>query len=189
MQITLLRHGMPNIDKNSRITATEFGAWVSEYNTASLDVIACEPPPVTIEHAHKCRFVVCSNLTRSLESAKALGLPDINASEALFRELETPHANWCFPRLSPGAWAVIFRIMWAAGYSANVETFEEARGRARHCAERLAELATEHGKILFVGHGLLNWLISRYLKKMGWAGSRTPPRKYWDFAIYNYHTR
>ena len=188
MQITLLRHGMPNIDINTRITASEFGAWVSQYNIANLD-INCRPPQLAIDQANRCTFVMCSNLIRSLESAKILGLADINASEAMFRELETPYANWCFPRLSPGVWAVIFRLMWAAGYSANVETFGEAKGRARHCAERLTELAFEHGKILFVGHGLLNWFISRYLKKMGWAGSRISPRKYWDFAIYHYRAR
>jgi broad specificity phosphatase PhoE len=185
VQITLLRHGMPDIDKNSRISATEFGAWVSKYDAASLD-INCEPPQPAIEQANRCAFVVCSDLLRSLESAKALGLADIDASEAMFRELDTPHANWHFPRLSPGAWAVIFRIMWAAGYSTNVETFAEARERARHCAERLSKLASEHGKILFVGHGLLNWFISRYLKKMGWDGSQNAPRRYWEFAVYHY---
>lgn len=53
------------------------------------------------------------------------------------------------------------------------------------CSERLAELASEHGTVLLVGHGSLNWFIARHLKKMGWSGPNKSPRKYWTFAVYS----
>lgn len=185
MEIVLLRHGMPQIAKEGRLTAAEFGKWVSAYNEAGIDA-ASRPPQNAIVEAGKCAFVVCSSLPRSRESAKALGLKAIGACDALFREMDMPYASWRFPQLSPGVWAVIFRLIWVGGYSANAESFREARERARRCAERLALLAAEHGKVLFVGHGSLNWFVSRYLKSMGWAGPPRAPRRYWEFGVYRY---
>ena len=186
MEIVLLRHGMPVIDHDRRLSASEFGQWVSAYNEAGIN-IGCAPSQAAIEQAKKCTFVVCSNLPRSLESAKTLGLESIDVCESMFREFDMPHANWRFPRLSPGTWAVVFRLMWAAGYSRNAESFEEARERARNCTERLVELASEHGRVLFVGHGSLNWFVARYLKKVGWAGPAKAPGKYWEYGVFRYH--
>lgn len=177
---------MPVIDQERRLSAAEFGQWVSAYNEAGINV-GCAPSQDAIDQAQKCAFVVCSNLPRSLESAKALGLEGIDVCDSIFREFDMPHATWRYPRLSPGTWAVVFRLLWAVGYSKNIESFEEARERARSCAERLAELASEQGKVLFVGHGSLNWFISRYLKKMGWTGSAKAPRRYWEYCVYRYH--
>jgi broad specificity phosphatase PhoE len=179
---------MPKIDKDRLLNATEFGFWVSEYNAAGINV-GCRPPQHAIEQVSRCAFVVCSSLPRSMESAKALGIESIDVCEAMFREMDMPHANRSFPRLSPAMWTVLFRLIWAVGYSANTESFKEARERARSCAQRLAELASVHGTVLLVGHGLLNWFIAWHLKKMGWSGPQKSPRNYWDFAMYRTSSR
>lgn len=185
MRIILLRHGAPKIERDLQLSASEFGRWVSDYNAAGIDD-DCRPPPCSIEQANRCAFVVCSDLPRSLASARALGVDNIGAGESLFREMSMPHANWPFPRLPLPLWPVFFRLLWALGYSANAEeSFKQARGRARACSERLAELASEHGTVLLVGHGSLNWFIARHLKKMGWSGPNKSPRKYWTFAVYS----
>ncbi|NMM25944.1 MAG: histidine phosphatase family protein [Glaciimonas sp.] len=186
MEIVLLRHGMPEIDNERRLSAVEFGRWVLAYNEAGINV-KCMPSQDAMEQAKKCAFVVCSNLPRSSESAKALGLKGIDACESMFRELDMPQGNWRFPRLSPAIWAVVFRLIWIVGYSKNAESFREAKKRAHSCAQRLTELASEHDKVLFVGHGLLNWFVSRQLKSMGWAGPQKAPRKYWEYGVYRYH--
>ena len=178
---------MPQIDKDRRLSAAEFGQWVSAYNKAGINV-GCMPPQDAMEQAKKCAFVMCSNLPRSSESAKVLGLENIDACESMFREMEMPYALWCSLRLSPGTWSALFRLMWGVGYSANGESFREARERARRCSERLTELSFEHGKVLFVGHGLLNWFVSRYLKSMGWEGPQKAPRRYWEFGVYRHRT-
>lgn len=185
MEIVLLRHGRPKIDKDRRLSAAEFGLWVLEYNAASID-IDFKPPANAIEQASRCAFIVGSDLPRSLDSAKALGVENIGACQSIFRELAVPYAGWRFPRFSPTVWTVLFRFMWIFRYSTNAESFKEAKERARCCAARLASLASEHGTVLFVGHGSLNWFISRYLKKMGWSGPKKSPRNYWEFAVYRY---
>lgn len=179
-----MRHGKPEIDKRPRLNAFEFGAWVEKYNAAGIDT-ACQPPQAAIEKANQCAFIVCSNLPRSLESAKTLGIGHLGISDPMFREMDMPHTAWRFPKLSVLAWSVIFRLAWAFGYSAGVESFKAAKGRARRCAEHLVSLASTHGTVLFVGHGSLNWFIAKHLKSMGWLCAEKPPRKYWEFSVFH----
>lgn len=174
---------MPKVDKDCRLNAAEFGRWVSEYNAAGIDA-DCRPPQPAIEQAAKCNLVVCSTFRRSLESARALGTETIDVCASTYREMDMPHVNLRFPRLSPSVWSVLFRLMWVGGYSANAESFDAARERARNCAEQLMELASVHGTVLLVGHGSLNWFIARYLKSMGWIGPKRAPREYWEFGVY-----
>lgn len=185
MEIVLLRHGEPRIDKRRRLSAASFGRWIDDYSAAGIEP-ASRPPVEAIALAQRCAFVVCSNLPRSYESALALGVPVVGMRDVLFRELDTPHANWHFPRLRPGIWAVFFRLIWVAGHTADAESVGEARARARRCAERLATLATEHGSVLFVGHAALNWLIDRQLKRLGWRGPSRAPREYWEYGVYRW---
>lgn len=183
MQIFLMRHGKPKIEKHLRLNAAEFGAWVEKYNASGIDT-EHTPPQGAIEQASQCAVTVCSHLPRSLESARALGIECIGICDATFREMDMPYAKWPFPKLSLPMWSVFFRLAWAFGYSANVESFKAAKERARRCAEHLAGLATAHGSVLFVGHGSINWFIARHLKSMGWFCSEKPPRKYWEFSVY-----
>jgi broad specificity phosphatase PhoE len=185
LQIVLMRHGKPKTDKDPRLNAREFGAWVERYNASGLD-LGHPPPQIAIAQASQCAFTVCSTLLRSLESAKVLGVGHIGMCDPLFREMEMPHAMWSFPRLSVSIWLVFFRLVWALGYSAHAESFQAARERARGCAENLATLASAHGAVLFVGHGSLNWFIAQHLKRMGWSCSETPPKKYWQFSVFSF---
>lgn len=176
---------MPNVDSDSQVTAADFGRWVERYNASGIHP-DCRPPQLAVEQAGQCSFTVCSNLPRSLESAKLLGIKSIDLCDAEFREMDMPFANWRSPRIPVRIWSVFFRLIWALGYSANAESFKAAKERARHCANRLADLASTHGTVLFVGHGSLNWFIARCLKGMEWSCPRKPPRKYWEFGVYCY---
>jgi hypothetical protein len=186
VEIVLLRHGMPKINKHRWLNAAGFGLWISEYNAAGID-LGCMPPNDLIGRAGRCSFIVCSDLPRSLESARVLKVDNIDICEPLFRELEMPHGNWRFPQLPTSVWVVAFRLLWAAGYTGKVEPFGEAKARARRCAEHLAEYASEHGTVLFVGHGSLNWFIGKYLKSMGWSGPSGSARRYWDYGVFCYN--
>lgn len=183
-KIVLMRHGKPMLDKHLRLNAAEFGAWVGEYNAAGIDT-EYWPPREAIEQANQCAMTVCSHLARSMESARALGIKNVGVCSPMFREMDMPHAAWRYPRLSLSAWSVFFRLAWVCGYSANAESFRIAKARARKCAEQLAELSSNHGTVLFVGHGSLNWFIARYLKRMGWLGPDGSPRKYWEYGIFH----
>lgn len=184
MKIVLMRHGKSRIDKHLRLNAAEFSAWVERYNAAGIDS-DCQPPQEAIEQATQCAFTVCSNLARSVESAKALGIERIGICSSMFREMDMPHAAWRFPSISLPAWSVFFRLAWAFGYSANAESFKAAKARARSCAEHLANLSSTHGTVLFVGHGSLNWFVAKHLKRMGWQSTEKPPRKYWEYCVFH----
>lgn len=188
MKIVLMRHGKPMINKHLRLNATEFGAWVEKYNIAGIDT-RHESPREAIEQAKQCAMTVCSNLARSLESAKILGVKHIGLCSPMFREMDMPHATWRLPRLSPAIWLIFFRFAWVFGYSANTESFKAAKARARNCAEQLAGISSTYGTVLFVGHGSLNLFIAKYLKRMGWICSEKPPRKYWEHSIFTLNTR
>lgn len=185
MEIILLRHGMPTINTDVRLTAAELAGWVDEYNNAGIDPDSA-PPESTLKLFHQTPFVVCSDLRRSRESAHRLGVERIDVCDATFRELELPLAGWRYPRLGLPAWMALFRVIWMAGYFLNGNSFPEARQRGHHCAERLAEWANGYGRVVFVGHGALNWLIARNLTAMGWSGPRRPPQRHWEFAVYRY---
>jgi len=185
MRIVLLRHGKPKIRTDLRVSAVEWGRWIEEYHVAGIDP-AFPPPNDAIEEVNSSAFVVCSDLARSSESAVALGVRRVGVCDVMFRELEMPYADWRYPRLSLVTWAVLFRMMWALGYSANAESILEGRARAMLCAERLAGMAAEHGTVAFVGHGALIWFIARKLKALGWSGPRRAPREHWGFGVYRY---
>ena len=51
----------------------------------------------------------------------------------------------------------------------DIESFREAKKRARIAAVKLEENATKNGKTLLVSHGLLNHYLVKYLKKNGWT--------------------
>lgn len=188
MEIVILRHGKSQIEARSRVTAMGFGRWVEAYNRTGIDKTLA-PSPSAIAKAKVCSVVVCSNFPRSIESAKALGVNNIEVQDSLFRECEMPYANWSSPELSVLTWSFVFRIMQVLGYSSNAESFKEARERAQLYALRLSELAKKHESVLFVGHGSLNWLISNKLLRMGWVGPKHAGRGYWEYGVYHYNAR
>ncbi len=186
MEIVILRHGKPKIETSGSVSASGFGLWVDAYNKTGIDNTHA-PSTNAISQAKQCSIVVCSSLPRSIESANALGVKNIEVQNSMFRECEMPYANWSHPKLSVLVWSFVFRILQMLGYSSNAESFKEARERAHLCALRLCELAKKHESVLFVGHGSLNWLISRKLLRMGWVRSKNAGRGYWDYGVYHYN--
>jgi broad specificity phosphatase PhoE len=186
VEIVILRHGKPKIETWDSVTASDFGLWVDAYNKTGIDNTHA-PSQNVIAKAKVCSAVVCSDLPRSIESAKALGVKNVAVQDSLFRECEMPYASWRYPKLSVLGWSVVFRMLQILGYASNAESFKEIRVRASLCALRLSELAKEHESVLFVGHGSLNWLISKKLLRMGWVGPKNAGRRYWDYGVYSYN--
>lgn len=188
MEIILLRHGQPNIDPSVKISACEYGNWLDEYNQSSIHV----PDKIEsnlFELASKAAYIVCSDLPRSIDSARALCVRPVDIADKLFREFEIPYVNQTWPRLSAANWTVLFRLMWLMGYSTNAESFRQARQRAVLCMQRLAEYAWQRGSVLFIGHGSLCWYLDRLLRKNNWQCSAAAPRRYWEYATYTLQNR
>ena len=185
MEITILRHGRPTIPPLNKISASEFLEWVQAYNASGL----CPSSKPTMEamcRANACDAVVCSELRRSIESAKELNANNVVLSDSIFNEAGLPVANWRTLKLSPKIWAVTFRVLWLLGYSRNSESFKEAKTRASEAVRRLTEVAHEHERVLFVGHGVYNRMLANELRRSGWSGPKNPGSRHWSFGVYEY---
>ncbi len=187
MRIVLLRHGKPDVPKLGKLRASEICQWIESYNSAGLK-IGNSPSRKAIEIANDCNAIVCSDLPRSVESARALGIKEVNHVESMFREMGLPYANFPSPKLSLNTWAVIFRVLWFLGYSSNGESLREAKLRASNGASRLKEIAENNRSVLLVGHGFVNRFIAKELLSNGWQGPVNPGKRYWEFGVYEYAT-
>lgn len=187
MKITLIRHGKPKTPSLEKISASEFGEWVSAYNKSGL-CPSSHPPKETLKQANICDVIVCSALPRSIYSAKALNAEKILLSDALFNEADLPIANWRTLKLSPKLWAITFRTLWFFGYARHSKSLKETKLRSAEAIKRLTELAQKYDHVLFVGHGVYNRMLANELRRTGWSGPKNPDVKHWQFGVYEYRT-
>ncbi len=185
MEIILIRHGKPIIPSLKRINPSVFSKWVNAYNISGL-CSTSKPSEEAVTIAGKCNAIVCSALPRSIESAKSLKIEAVTLTSSKFNEAGLPIASWHFPKLSPKAWALIFRVSWFFGYSRNSESFKEAKVRASEAADILKELAKTKTSVLFIGHGVYNRMVANELRSTGWSGPKNPGSKYWSYGVYKY---
>jgi broad specificity phosphatase PhoE len=181
LELTLMRHGVPKCDHRARVRGRDFAAWVDSYESAPLDQ-QCAPPAALCRHAAEVSCIVTSQLRRAIESAALVAPTRSVLNDPLFNEAGLPtHIPFRFA-LRPGHWDALARVAWMAGWSPGAETFAEASARAVRAADRLVELANTHGSVLLIGHGMLNTLICRVLRRNGWIGSGSP-RSYWGMVV------
>ena len=183
MQITILRHGKPDFEWSRMVKGSELKSLVSEYDLAD---IADTPPQESINLAGKHKCIVCSDLPRSIQSAKALGAKTIHRSSSVFREMNLPYFNSGSFKMPLKYWAILLRSLWFVGFSKNTESISFARSRAQKVSEQLIGLAEEHYSVLFVGHGFLNHFVVKELLTRNWVGPKCPGKKYWEFGTYEY---
>lgn len=184
MKIMLIRHGEPQFNAG-RVAAKKIPTLLKHYNQAPL-VSESQPPDAVKTMARQFRYVVCSDLIRSAESAGRLGLQEIHCQSENFREVALPHlvaGSW--PQLKPYSWFLLFRLMWWLGFSNNGESVGTAKKRASYCVDLLIQSSQENGSVIFVGHGLLNHYMAKELMRRGWEGPKSPGREYWDYGIYH----
>lgn len=183
MEIILLRHGKPNIQSIGKLSASEFYDWVKDYNASGL-CSSSKPTANALNCAQQCEAVVCSDLPRAIESAKALSAGNYFLSNEVFNEAGMPVANWHTLKLSPDIWVAVFRVLWLLGYSKNSESFKEAKTRAVEAVKKLTEVAGQYERVLFVGHGVYNRILAKELKRSGWSGPKSPGSNHWSFGVY-----
>lgn len=181
-QIILLRHGRSTAASSARLNASEFRAWVREYEQAS---IAPQPaPPVAaIDRAKTADLVVSSPSPRCLASATALGLAKPAVIDAVFGECEMPSSTGTRVRLPVSAWSFLHRLQQLAGRPYEAESYQDIKQRSSLGAARLEALTQNHKTILLIGHGAMNWLIQRQLMKRGWRSNRRLPARCWQQTI------
>lgn len=183
MKIVLLRHGKPDIPRLANMNGVEFVKWINSYDLAALDE-KCSPAEDALLIAQSCSAVICSTLRRSIESAEMLGVSDKVEASSEFVEANLPNFGVMSLRLPARVWLVVFRLSWFIGYSPNSESYLQVKERAKNCASQLINIAQDKESVMFVGHGILNRLISKELIRRKWRGPARSKSDYWQFSIY-----
>ena len=185
MNIILVRHGKSLLVDNMPVNIDGFKVWVEKYDSSG---ILEEPsfPPETLLKASGAKMVLASDLKRAVQSAEMLK-PDIKAAaDPIFREVEmpVPASGPKGLKLSAGWWAVIFRCLWLCGNSGGGESFQAAKKRAAAASRILDKSAQDHGDVLLVGHGFLNRMKGKELKKLGWQRRGKSRSRHWSSTVF-----
>lgn len=182
--IVLVRHGRSSLRVPKRIASDTLRSTARRYNEAGIRSTP-RPPARLRRQARTAGLIVCSDARRAIESAQALDSTREPLIDRLFREAGLPLDTWVPLRLGFDTWVLIAGIAWFRGWSAGGESLAEARSRARVAVRRLIHLATRHGSVLLVGHGVFNTLIAAELQRRGWQGPIWRPiASYWESATY-----
>lgn len=181
LEIVLVRHGIPLCDHHTKIRGCDFAEWVAAYDHAPIDRSVLPAPELRARLA-AVSCVVTSTLRRSIESASLVATGRLAAGNPLFDEAGIPTAIPFRFALSPNHWDMLARAAWMLGWSSGAESFSVARSRAARAAAHLATLSREHGAVVLFGHGMLNTLIARSLRRSGWIGTGSP-RAYWGSVV------
>ena len=180
MTIILMRHGKPDHAQHGRLPALAMAAWCEAYD---MSLVAEMPPERCREVAATADYIVASPLPRALSSLEKLGLEAVSV-DPLFSEVSLPVMRLGYPHLPPGFWLLLLRLLWLGGYAGTVESYQQAEQRARLAAAKLITLS-EQGNVLLAGHGIMNKLIARQLRKQGWLAEKHASSRYWSTAIYH----
>lgn len=177
-----MRHGKPTFTGSARVTSREMSNWIAEYDLS--DTGEDIPPESSKILAFSASRIISSPLPRALSSLKALGLePDV--IDEVFREAELPVFHMPGIRLSPTLWAVFFRVMWLCGISRNVERVGIAKRRAIQATDILITSAKgSDGPVLLMAHGVMNRLIAKELRSLGFKECCCQGNGYWNASIY-----
>ncbi|TXK45774.1 histidine phosphatase family protein [Pontibacter qinzhouensis] len=141
--------------------------FISDYDAAHVEEFVFEHHALP---AGAYKKIFCSTLIRSQLTAKAI-FGDEAALVVMpeFREFERKVFALPWLRLPVTFWLAVARVLWFMGFnSRGIETFKQARKRAKQCATVLAQEAEENKAAIVVAHGLLNNFIMRELRRMGW---------------------
>jgi broad specificity phosphatase PhoE len=185
-RIITARHGKPNLNRDVRITAREYGQWWARYDESGL-APGEHPPQSLVDLAAECEVVLCSTLPRAIETAdKIVDGARIVPRNKLFVEAPLPPPPVPWLKLSPTMWGRISRAFWFIGYSpGDTESHRGARGRVRDIADLLIEEASDGDDVLLCAHGYLNWMFDRHIRRRGWQRIvHEGENEYWSYRAY-----
>lgn len=160
--IHLVRHAKPLFDASLHVRGGDLAPLIGAYDQAALESI---PPPMAIGDVG---VLFASDLRRSTESAAAFFPRLTYRSLSVFREAETPQRLPRFLALRFSTATILARGAWLCGYSPGIESFAEARVRAKEASTILVAKSQAPGDVVLVGHGFFNRMIGNALKGLGW---------------------
>ena len=169
-RIVLVRHGPVTLRERRWVTAAQVKEWILAYDDAGLSHEAPVPAAV-LAMAADSAVLVASPLRRSTQSAARLAPGRAVLADAVFAEAGLPVPGWRWMAMPIPAWAVLLRMGWYLGWSADGESLRRVVLRAARAADLLQQLSGQHGSVLHVGHGILLSHIGSQLVARGWQAT------------------
>lgn len=166
-QIILIRHGEPDITRTGLFNKKEAMDFIQAYD--SVNVLPLDPVPLCADDLGTDK-IYFSNIPRAYSTAAYLYKDHhTKIEDARFREFERKIISFPNIKLPLNFWLISSRISWMLGLNdKDIETFKQARARARENARYLSEQAKAENIVILVAHGLHNRYVEKYLKKLGW---------------------
>jgi len=184
MTITLIRHAKVLAKEDERLYASQIPKWIEHYNTAPIDKSL--PKDGVIDQIRSADIVVVSRLSRTHDSFALLGV-EPNIVDSVFDEAEVPFGKIPFIKLYPKQWLVVLRLMMLVGVGKGSSSLKASKSRASKAAKELNLLAKSKQNIALMGHGGMNWLISKELEKMGWVCVEDVySSRNWGYKVYRF---
>lgn len=180
MEIVLVRHGKPSLVESRTLSASAFSRWIVGYNNSG--ILSGSKPPLALISLLQSHYIISSDLKRAVDSADRCNSQKNKLQLNLLREMEIPEFN--FPiKLTANSWLLLNRLLWFVNIGREVESFSDAKNRAKLAAIELVKLAIKHNKVAVFGHGLMNRYIAKELIKLGWNGS-LQRQNYWGMMRF-----
>ncbi|PVY42990.1 broad specificity phosphatase PhoE [Pontibacter virosus] len=169
-RIFLIRHARPVVPKKGYFNKASARAYINDYDAAEVEQFVFEHAAIPFQ---EIRQVYCSTLVRSQLTARQIFGEEVELIvRHEFREFERRIFSLPLLRLPIRLWLVSARLLWMMGLnSKGIETFRQAKQRAREAASFLAGDAEHNPAVILVAHGLLNNFIRWYLQDLGWKST------------------
>lgn len=166
-QIIMIRHGEPDLNKKGWRNRDEAILYMQEYDSAK--VIPFSDIPLNLNNI-PIDTILHSSLPRAQHTAQlAFGKTNVLVENTNYREFERKTMKWCNIKMPTKCWTSGSRILWLMGWNdKNIESFREAKIRAKNNGNDLASKARKDDIVILVAHGLHNKYVKKYLRKGGW---------------------
>ena len=176
-QIIIIRHGEPAMDKKGWKNRQEAIRYTEMYD--SVGVYDFEQKPICLRN-QDIDTIFTSLLPRAINTCEKTFEKSIPMqSMSLFNEFERRIFKFPNIKLPRQFWSVTTKIVWMMGFNhKGIESFSEAKARAKEAANFLDDNAQIHGKTVLFAHGFMNRYIKKYLKKSGYKVIDMDGKKY-----------
>jgi broad specificity phosphatase PhoE len=169
IQIVLIRHGKPQLNKKGWFSAADAQKYSDLYDR--VEVYDFSPSPFCFDE-NDLDTLYSSDLIRAVSTAtKILGESDIVLQQkTLFREFEREVFPFPVLKMPLNFWLVTSRLMWYSGlHSRRIESSVAAGKRVDLAAEFLEKKSQKNGKTALVAHGMFNKRLAKTLRRNGWT--------------------
>ena len=171
-RLFLIRHGpSAHPSMSGLLDHAAIERWRAGYDACGIERDAM-PPAELVERIGGVDRVLCSDLPRTMESARAIWSGKAIESTALLREVPLPIPTLGGIRAPFAIWATAIAVGWGVdilrGEDCPREDEERVQSAMAWCEERQRE-AGESATLAVVTHGVMRRLLATRLCERGWT--------------------